>query len=71
MRVETFEEKEKQLRTFTSNEITKLEYKYATIHSLAKLQKDLDKKINGLDDTQTYLEKQSGNLQQRLNKFEN
>ena len=71
VRVENFEEKEKQLRTFTSNEITKLEYKYATIHSLAKLQKDMDKKINGLDDTQTYLEKQSGNLQQRLNKFEN
>jgi hypothetical protein len=48
---------------FTAVEIVKLESKYSTINQLEKVQKDLDKKMSQLDDTQTYLDKQTGNLQ--------
>ena len=59
-------ESEKQLKSFTTNEFTKLENKYSTIQDHKRLEGELEKQLQAIDGISTSFEKQTTNFQSRL-----
>jgi hypothetical protein len=71
VRVNDLRESEKQLKSFTNNEFSKLGTKYSTILDHNRLNGQLEKQLQAIDSIVTQFEKQTSNFQSRFTNFEN